>query len=247
MKPSFKEKKGISEKVADYIKEQIRLGVYPEGDKIPSERDMAISLDVSRNTVGEAYKILEAYGYLKAEHGRGVFIASEAEQIRKMTDAFFVSGDQINDLYAVRLVLEEAVVEWAVLNGTDEQIAALDSIVNDAIAAVKDDSNSADVANYDLRFHLCLAEMSKNEVANRIMHHLIDLLAKARTQSMQIPKRAEQSVQEHSVIVEAIKNRDVDGAKKAMRHHIESIDKSVREKRKHNRGTYVIICADFIS
>lgn len=72
-------KKGISERVAEHIKEQIRDGVYSVGKRIPGEREMVLQLEVSRNTVREAYKTLEAYGYLKAVHGSGMFITSESE------------------------------------------------------------------------------------------------------------------------------------------------------------------------
>ncbi|GGB54553.1 GntR family transcriptional regulator [Lentibacillus populi] len=230
MKPSFKDKKGISEKVADYIKEQIRAGVYSVGERIPGERDMSIQLEVSRNTVREAYKILEAYGYLKAEHGRGVFIASEAEQIRKMTESFFISSSQISDLFAVRQVLEESVVEWATKNGTNENVEKLQSIVKDAQEIIASGRDPIELAEYDLQFHLYLAEMSGNDVANRIMHHLIDLLRQARTQSIRIPNRAEKSVAEHDEIVKSIKEGNTVLAKKSMKYHLESVEKSIKDR-----------------
>jgi len=230
MIPVFKNTKGISEKVADYLKEQIRTGIYSEGDRILGERDMALKLDVSRNTVREAYKILEAYGYLKAKHGRGFFIASEANQIRKMTEAFFVTSNQISDLYAVRRVLEEKIVEWATKNGTSEQIELLESIIHSAEKVIMGTMDPEKLSEYDLQFHLCLAEMSKNSVANSIMHHLIDLLAQSRTQSMQIPKRAEKSVNEHKKIVKAIKKRDVELAKKSMEYHLDSVEQSIKQR-----------------
>lgn len=227
MKPNFKEKKSISEKVADYIKEQIRIGVYSAGEKIIGERDMAIQLGVSRNTVREAYKILEAYGYLKAEHGRGVFIAPEVEQIKKMTDAFFVSSHQLRDLFAVRKVLEETMVEWATENATPAHIQELEQIVKDALEIVDEGGNPVQLAEYDLKFHLCLAKMSQNVVADRIMHHLIDLLAQARTQSIRIPNRAAKSVREHQEIVHAIKTNDTQKAKEAMKAHLESVEQAI--------------------
>jgi len=225
--PVFKTKKGISEKVADYLKEQIQIGEFSEGEKIFGEREMATYLDVSRNTVREAYKILEAYGYLKTEHGRGVFIASEAEQIKKMTESFFVPKSKIEDLYAVRKVLEESMVEWAIKNGTKDQFDRLDSIVISAKKVISSDSNLFNLAEYDLQFHLCIAEMSKNMVANKIMNHLIDLLAEARSQSIQIPNRAKQSVLEHEVIVNAMKKGDIVEAKEAINNHLESVERSI--------------------
>lgn len=230
MIPVFKDKKGISEKVADYIKEEIRNGVYLEGDRIPGERDMSIKIDVSRNTVREAYKILEAYGYLNAKHGRGFYIASEADQIKKMTEAFFISSDQISDLYAVRRLLEEKIVEWATKNGTEKQIVELETIVKESEEIITMQLGPEKLSECDLKFHLCLAEMSGNGVANRIMHHLIDLLAQSRQQSIQIPNRAEKSVKEHKEIVKAIKKKDASLAKKAIELHLDSVEQSIKSK-----------------
>lgn len=227
--PTFKNTKGISEKVADYLKEQILNGVYIEGDRIPGERDMALKFDVSRNTIREAYKILEAYGYLNAKHGRGFYIASEADQIRKMTESFFISSNQISDLFAVRRLLEERIVEWATINGTEKQIEKLESIVKDSEEVIGNKVDSEKLSEYDLKFHLCLAEMSGNSVANRLMHHLIDLLAQTQKQTVQIPKRIERSVREHLEIVKGIKSKDVKLASKAMKNHLDSVEQEIKQ------------------
>lgn len=229
IKKKFQNQKGISEKVADYIKEQIQNGKFQVDERISGERDMAIELGVSRNTVREAYKILEAYGYLIARHGSGFFIASEAEQIRKMSDGFILSNSQINDLYAVRRLLEEKIVELATINRTDDQIKRLEHIVLESMQIASKDSDPVELAEYDSKFHLFLAEMSGNKIMNRIMHNLIDLLAKARTQSILIPNRAKRSVMEHEKILEAIKNGNEFIAKALMKKHLDSVENSMRD------------------
>ena len=179
-------KKGISERVAEHIKEQIRDGVYSVGKRLPGEREMALQLEVSRNTIREAYKILEAYGYLKAVHGSGMFITSESEQIRKLTESFFISSNQIIDLFDVRKVLEKAVVEWAVKNSNQKHIQKLDTIIQQSEKIIADNKNILKLGEYDLQFHLYLAEMSGNVVAYRSMNHLIDLLTQATLFKFQI-------------------------------------------------------------
>ncbi|MBD1380600.1 FadR/GntR family transcriptional regulator [Metabacillus arenae] len=227
MKLSF-DRKGISEQVADHIKQVIQDGKYKVGEKIPGEREMAAELEVSRNTVREAYKILEAYGYVIARHGTGVFVASEEEQIRKMTGSFFVTSDQVKDLFAVRKILEDSTVEWAILNSSEQEIEELSRIVfqakNAANAAVVDFQQLSEL---DHKFHLVLAKMAQNSVLNRIMHNLIDLLGKSRMQSIQIPGRAIQSIEEHEEIVKAIKTKNISDAKKHMTHHLESVEESI--------------------
>lgn len=220
-------RKGVSEQVADNIKKKIQNGEYKAGDKILGERDMAIELSVSRNTVREAYKILEAYGYLTAKHGTGVFVATPEHQIQKMTEAFFVSSDQIKDFFSVRKIMEQWTVRWSIENSDSDQFNELEKIIEEAIETAKDPNNFVRLAELDHKFHLTLADNSKNIVLIRIMNYLVDLLSESRMKSVQIPGRAYQSVQEHIKILEAIKKKDIALAQQYMQEHLDSVEKSI--------------------
>ncbi|MDR4938958.1 FadR/GntR family transcriptional regulator [Rossellomorea marisflavi] len=221
-------RKGISEQVADTIKEKIQTGVYQVGEKIPGERDMGIELSVSRNTVREAYKILEAYGYITAKHGTGVFVASPEYQIQKMTETFFVSTDHMEDFFSVRKILEEWTVKWSIENSSEEQFKQLEAILKEADECLKDPIDVTKLADLDHRFHITLANNSQNIVLIRIMNFLIDLLSESRTKSIQIPGRAAQSVLEHHKIIEAMKQNNITLAQKYMKDHIESVEDSIK-------------------
>ncbi|MFJ5714208.1 FadR/GntR family transcriptional regulator [Neobacillus sp. NPDC093127] len=220
-------RKGISEQVADSIKKKIQTGEYQAGERIPGEREMGIELSVSRNTVREAYKILEAYGYLQVKHGTGVFIASPEHQIQKMTEAFFVSTEQIKDFFSVRKILEEWTVKWAIENANEDQWTELEQIVNEANKIVQGNVDYKRLAELDHKFHITLANNSKNVVLIGIMNYLIDLLSEARNKSIQIPGRAQQSVQEHTEILQAIKQKNPDLAQHCMKEHLESVERSI--------------------
>ena len=222
-------RKGISEQVADKIKKRIQDGEYKVDERIPGERDMATELSVSRNTVREAYKILEAYGYLTAKHGTGVFVSSPEHQIKKMTDAFFVSSDQIKDFFSVRRIMEEWTVRWAIENSDSDQFNELDSIIQESLKLVGDEKNSVRLAELDHKFHLTLANNSKNVVLIGIMNYLVDLLSESRMKSSQIPGRVFQSVQEHVKILESIKQKDIVLAQRYMNEHLESVEQSITQ------------------
>ncbi|MEH7112961.1 FadR/GntR family transcriptional regulator [Neobacillus niacini] len=222
-------RKGISEQVADSIKKKIHAGEYEVGERIPGEREMGMELSVSRNTVREAYKILEAYGYLQVKHGTGVFVASPEHQIQKMTEAFFVSTEQIKDFFSVRKILEEWTVKWAIENSDEEQWIELEQIVNEANEMVKGKVDYIRLAELDHKFHITLANNSNNVVLIRIMNYLIDLLSESRNKTIQIPGRALQSVQEHTKILQAIKQKNPDLAQHCMKEHLESVERSITE------------------
>jgi len=226
-------RKGISEQVADTIKKMIHEGKYNVGDRIPGEREFAAELEVSRNTVREAYKILEAYGYITAKHGTGVFVASPEQQISKMTESFFISTDQIKDFFAVRKILEENTVQWAIENSTSEQLNQLDEIVKEAEIVISGEVDYKRLSELDHKFHLTLANSTQNVVLIRIMHNLIDLLSESRMRSVQIPGRAIKSVEEHSNILNAIKIKDIALAKKYMSEHLNSVQRSMTNNIEH--------------
>ncbi|MCD5325247.1 MULTISPECIES: FadR/GntR family transcriptional regulator [Pontibacillus] len=227
MEPVEFKRKGISEQVADHIKKRIMNKEYQPGDKIPGEREMATQLEVSRNTVREAYKILEAYGYLVIKHGTGIFIAAEDEQIRKMTSFFFVSEDHIKDLFAIRNILEINAVEWAVNRASEEQMSQLERIVERAESVITEETDYDELSNLDHEFHLNLATISDNIVLVRVMHNLIDLLHETRFQSNKIEGRARKSVKEHREIVQAMKDKDPSKARDKMKYHLESVENSI--------------------
>jgi GntR family transcriptional regulator, transcriptional repressor for pyruvate dehydrogenase complex len=231
------ERKGVTEKVADHIKGLILNKKFEVNEKLPSEREMAVKLKVSRNTVREAYKILEAYGYLTVKHGTGIFVASEEQQIRKMTSFFFVTTDQIKDLFAIRRILEVNAVAWAVENASTEQVDKLTEIVEEAKVIAKQSVNSDELGRLDHEFHLTLANMSKNTVLIRIMHNLIDLLDESRMQVVNIPERPVKSIDEHIDIVNAVKKKDVSLAQQCMSKHLDSVEKSVMENLKIKEKT----------
>ncbi|MBS8263695.1 FadR family transcriptional regulator [Mesobacillus boroniphilus] len=210
----------------------IQDGRFKVNEKLPSEREMAVKLKVSRNTVREAYKILEAYGYLTIKHGTGIFVASEEQQIKKMTSFFFVKTDQIKDLFAIRRILEVNAVAWAIENASLEQMEKLTAIVEKAKVAAKIDNNSEELARLDHEFHVTLANMSQNTVLIHIMQNLIDLLEESRMQVIQIPDRPIKSVSEHLDIVNAIKKKDVSLAQDCMSKHLDSVENSVLQNLK---------------
>lgn len=222
-------RKGISEQVADSIKKKIQAGEYQVGERIPGEREMGIELSVSRNTVREAYKILEAYGYLQVKHGTGVFVASPEHQIQKVTEALFVSTEQIKDFFSVRRILEDWTVKWAIEHSSDDQIAELEQIVHEANEIVKETIDYKRLAALDHKFHITIANNSKNTVLTGIMNYLIDLLSESRNKTMQIPGRAFQSVQEHAEIIKAMKQRNSELAQQCMKEHLESVERSITE------------------
>lgn len=221
------DRKSISEEVVQYIRNLILQEKILPGEKIPGEREMAQKINVSRNTVREAYKILAAQGYLNIKHGQGVFISDEESQIRNLTSSFFIKQDDILELFSIRKVLETQAVIWAIENHGMEHHRELRNILEDNRMALKNKASFEELSYLDQKFHLALSRMSGNSILLRIMMNLIDLLSEVRTQTIQIPGRSEQSLKEHIQIMEAMMSNNKKLAKHYMLEHLSSVEKSI--------------------
>jgi len=217
----------ISKKVVEQLKKFMKDGTLKEGEKLPSERTMAKTLNVSRNTVREAYKILAAQGFIEIKHGLGVYVMGENTALDQMAASFFIKNDQIIELFEIRKMLETSAVRWVVENGTDEQIAELRKLVEASFISIQEVEHGSKLAQIDQEFHLFIAEISGNSILYRIMYNLIDLLEESRSFTINIPGRAIQSINDHSDIVEAIEERDAFLAEKRMFDHIDGVEKAL--------------------
>lgn len=231
MVDNFKiDRKSISEEVVEYLKSLIYQGKYKPGEKIPGEREMAQKINVSRNTVREAYKILEAQGYLHIRHGQGVFVADEDSQIHKLASSFFIKQDTMLELFSIRKILETEAIVWLVDNLTFQHQEELKQLMAAHLQALTNRIDFREQALLDQKFHLALARMSGNSVLLRIMIQLIDLLTEVRTKTIRIPGRAEQSLREHVQIANAILDKEKDLARERMLSHLNSVERSIKQQ-----------------
>lgn len=195
----------------------IRLGVLQPGESLPSERELAARLGVSRDTVREAIKSLADAGYLVSRRGRygGTFLAEELPRPSDESDA--VSQSQIDDALRLREILEVGAAHMAAsrtLSAAERE--RLWSHLTDVRAAAPDDYR-----RLDSRLHLAIAEAAGSS-------SLLPLVAENRMRLNalldQIPllsRNIAHSDEQHEAIVLAILAGDGDGAAAAMRAHVE--------------------------
>ena len=92
----------IVEQVIDKIRSSIIKGTFEEGSKLPSEQTLCKSLNVSRSTLREAYKVLQTMGYVELKPGRGAFVLSAtANATMDVRDWFIVNAPKLTDFIEV--------------------------------------------------------------------------------------------------------------------------------------------------
>ena len=105
----------VYEIIMNQIKDIVKSGELKRGDKLPSERDLALKLNVSRTSVREAIKALETLGLIESKHGEGNYIRSDFEDIllEPLSIVFMLLGSDNNEILQLRNVIEPEVAKIA--------------------------------------------------------------------------------------------------------------------------------------
>ena len=205
---------GIAERIEQLIAER---GLQP-GDRLPPERALADELRVSRPSLREAIKALEAVGRVRVRHGTGVWIQAP-DEMRRLQASREVG---LVELFAMREVLEVPAAGWA---ATARSEAGLEKLAR-LLTEMESVDNIDDLRRRDIEFHLSVAEMAGNRFLVRTMGVLHAMLQQGMETTLKIPGRLERSRGEHRRILAAIEAGDAAAAARAMRAHIRAAQRA---------------------
>lgn len=214
----MKGNKMLSQSVADNILSMITIEKrFSVGDKLPNELDLAEELNVSRTTLREAIRILVALDILEIQRGKGTYVKENA--FKKQQDLEQLSNIKVNakDLYEMRLIFEPEAAYYAALRGTDSEIKR---IIEFGKNVEKEIGNHQDRTDDEHSFHKAIAQATHNEFMNKLMPILYQAISKGAYLSLQSDKAIEDTINDHRMIMEFLKQRNAEGAKNAMRIHI---------------------------
>ena len=206
-------------KVAAQLSKLVNDGVILPGARLPSERELAEKLNVSRPTIREAMIALELSGIVEIKTGSGIYI--------KEKKPFITTEDKgigPFDVLQIRSIIESQACALAVEHITDEQITQL----KDTIVEMEEEEkrpNSSEKA--DWKFHRIIAEATHNSAITSVINWLWELREKSDLSAAFAQRlRAEgvhPSIQDHKDIVDALESRNVKKAEQAMRKHLENV------------------------
>ncbi|MCW5603836.1 MAG: FadR family transcriptional regulator [Burkholderiales bacterium] len=214
-------------KFADQLYEDIMAaivnGKIPEGEKLPAETELAASFGVSRPVVREALSRLRADGVIVSRRGSGSYVQRKpSQQFLRLAP---IGG--IADLmrcFEFRIAIEGEAAALAAARRTEKDLAEMSAALKDLEDAIEHKMVGTDA---DIRFHNAIAAASKNKLFNMTLKTLAGAIFQgisvARKLTLQASTKRLLTVQtEHCRIFEAIRNEDANGARKAVRLHIEN-------------------------
>jgi len=207
------ESKRSFEEISSKIKSLIFSGHLKPGDRLPSENELAKQYKVGRQTIREAFRILELSGFLTVQKGYGggpVIQDNIMEKISDMIlDAVKLDKLSVQEFTAARIAIEKAILNEAFDKIDEVDIKKLQENVSTAEDKIKK-NESATVENFN--FHTLLARASKNNIYI-IMEGAINAIHRFLRRRYAFPyDKTKAGAIAHRRIIEAIINKDRDKA-----------------------------------
>ncbi|MFV8781024.1 FadR/GntR family transcriptional regulator [Microbulbifer sp. SA54] len=210
----------LYQQVAEKLAAAIAAGDYPAGTRLPAERKLAERFEVSRPTVREAIIALELAGCVEVKGGSGVYVTSQE------VSGFSAGESDIGafEILQARIMFEGEAAGLAAREMTEEEVTELESILQEMVAENATEA-TAEVA--DEKFHLHIARGTHNDAVVSVCEHLWKL-RNSSSVSARILEKVRQTgskprIEEHRKILDAIRKRDPEGARNAMRDHLQRV------------------------
>jgi len=220
----------VFEQVAEQIEKRILDGELRNGDRLPTERELAEQFQVSRTAVREAMKILAQKGLVAMRPGRGTIVIDGAHQAMQhsINLAMKLKLGEVggsDNLVEVREILETEIAALAAARATEKEIA----IMREAVKVMDESLNDADTFIVaDNIFHEALAQGTQNTLILILVNSIVNLLSEQRKQIFSVEGGPQRGQLHHKKILESIIRRDPEAAREAMRAHLRQVRQDVR-------------------
>lgn len=210
-----------SSAIADQIRTAIVTGQLGQGDRLPPERELAEQFGVSRVTVRDGLRALEAMGLIDVRVGArgGAFVTVPSGDVvgQTMSDMMMMQAISPEDIVEARLIVELGTVTIACSRATDEDVALLRDLSDRARDALAAKTYTRELS-WD--FHALLAAVTHNGAIEGLTQSFRSSLSMHPIRTREGARAFERTVEEHERILTAIERRDGAAARSEMAQHL---------------------------
>ena len=220
----------VTQRAIERIKAMIGEGRLEPGQRLPTERDLAAQLGISRSSMREAIRALTVMGVLEARHGSGIYVTQL--QAGDLLETFGVVADlsrgpRLVELLEVRRVLESTAAALAAARITPEQLKATEG----HLAAMNATEDPEEILAHDLAFHREIAAAAGNETMAAILEGLSSRTLRTRVwRGYQEEGAYARTLREHAAIHRALAARDPEAARAAAAAHVGEVEQWLRSQ-----------------
>lgn len=229
----------LSDRLAEQLLSLIAERGLKPGDRLPSERQLALDMGASRPSVREAIQQLASQGVLRSRHGGGTYVQATPDEAAAQAVVLTGPLDQLvsadpeyrYDVLEARHALEGGTAWHAALRATAEDKARIEARFEDMLR-FQGSGDPGLSAQADAQFHLAIAEAAHNAVMLQMMRGMFELLRATVTDSRQrmytLQHTREQLTEQHRQLMDAILRGDAEAARATVWRHLEYVHGSVR-------------------
>ena len=229
-KPSFHtiSKSAVAEDIVAQLLSMIREKKLRSGDKLPSERDLALMMDVSRPSLREALRTLSVMGVINLRHGSGTYVTTlePAKLVEHLDFVFSLDDSTYVQLFETRKALEPPICALAAQRITEEEIAQLEECLSRSRMGLIDYEAYLQA---DLDLHEIIVTAARNPLLQRFMSSLRSLGKASRKRTATLPGVVEQTIQDHQSIIQALRAHQSEAAHQAMFVHLEHVEQHLKQ------------------
>src|SRR6266536_352246 len=208
-----------TEEVVARVSELIKSTRLEPGDRLPPERSLAKQLGVSRPSLRAGLRALASMGVLKSRQGAGTFVAGgpptlDSEPLRLLAA---LHGFSFDHMFETRSILEVGAAGLAAEHATSEQLATLADEIAEMYATLSDPQ---EYLVHDIRFHRAVAQASGNPTLATLVEMVSAVMYERRRETIDRAHDFSESLELHQQVYRAIRSRQPEEARAAMREHI---------------------------
>lgn len=210
----------LSEEAVKRIRSYIQDQNLQPGGKLPAERELSQYLQISRNSVREALRILEIIGVIEVRPGSGAYIRDWSGDLTASLSSWLPqSRATLREHFEIRQLLEPRAAALSAERASTESLASLQAAV-DQFREAYDQGDFAGMILADMEFHRRIAESTNNKTLTILMQTITRYLYDGWKGILRLPGRSRDSIVEHQKILAAIQSRDPHAAAAAMSAHL---------------------------
>ncbi|AIY19930.2 Transcriptional regulator, GntR family [Pimelobacter simplex] len=217
--------RSVAGEVAILLEREIRSGRFGPGERLPSERELATRLGVSRTSVRDAMQELTLKGLIDRRPGRGTVVVEHASPLEEsLLSTMGAPERSLREVTDLRRAIEAAVAERAALRATKTDLASLAACLDRAHDRLPADES----LRLDEEFHLLVARATQNPLLVTLVETTAEWLVDVRRRSHLTRAGRRASIAGHRDVLDAIAAGDTAAARLAMVAHVAEISQVIR-------------------
>lgn len=217
--PITAHRESVSQQVIQSLTEYFFSGGVAPGEKLPSERQLAESLGVTRSAVRDAVQSLGLIGALDIRQGDGMYLRQGASGLlpKAIQWGLFLGETPVLDLVEARSELEVVMAGFAATRRSEPDLERLGRLIEEMAAA---DLSTQEFVELDLAFHAEIATIARNTILRDVLSSVTGLLRAWMTRSIRAAGETDSTTDEHRGVLAALTAGDPDDARAAMTAHM---------------------------